>query len=182
MKAAKKYRVVFLRSVRRLLVRASVVPSSPILVTLMKEALSTSETSVLTRATWRNTSQKTPLLIVIASKTSNLTKTQLLWIYMNSFSLNLYYSLTSIQILIPTLRLYLHTSKLDSQNVGFFSQFFNSVAFSPQANYTDWVTVNGRLISVTTFVDSGVSRCQRRYPTSIIVGFLDRSRDFFSLK
>jgi hypothetical protein len=32
--------MVFLRSVRRLLVTASVVPSSPILVTLMKEALS----------------------------------------------------------------------------------------------------------------------------------------------
>jgi hypothetical protein len=40
--------------VRRLLVTASVVPSSPILVTLMKEALSSSETSVLTRATRRN--------------------------------------------------------------------------------------------------------------------------------
>jgi hypothetical protein len=45
---------VFLRSVRRLLVTASVVPSSPILVTLMKEALRYSETSVLTRATRRN--------------------------------------------------------------------------------------------------------------------------------
>jgi hypothetical protein len=40
--------------VRRLLVTASVVPSSPILVTLMKEAISSSETSVLTRATGRN--------------------------------------------------------------------------------------------------------------------------------
>jgi hypothetical protein len=38
-------------SVRRLLVTASVVPSSPILVTLMKEVLSSSETSVTTRAT-----------------------------------------------------------------------------------------------------------------------------------
>jgi hypothetical protein len=37
-----------------LLVTASVVPSSPILVTLIKEALSSSETSVLTRATQRN--------------------------------------------------------------------------------------------------------------------------------
>jgi hypothetical protein len=48
--------LVFLRSVRRLLVAASVVPSSPNLVTLMKEALSSSETSVLTRATRRNIS------------------------------------------------------------------------------------------------------------------------------
>jgi hypothetical protein len=42
------------RSVRRLLVTANVIPSSPILVILMKEALSSSETSVLTRATRRN--------------------------------------------------------------------------------------------------------------------------------
>jgi hypothetical protein len=45
---------VFLRSMRRLLVTANVVPSSPILVALMIEALSSSETSVLTRATRRN--------------------------------------------------------------------------------------------------------------------------------
>jgi hypothetical protein len=45
------------RSVRWLLVTASVVPSSPILVTLMKETLSSSETSVLTRATLRNISE-----------------------------------------------------------------------------------------------------------------------------
>jgi hypothetical protein len=40
--------------VRQLLVTGSFVPSSPILVTLMKEALSSSETSVRTRATRRN--------------------------------------------------------------------------------------------------------------------------------
>jgi hypothetical protein len=40
--------------VRRLLVTANVLPSSPILVTLMKEELSSSETSVLTRTTLRN--------------------------------------------------------------------------------------------------------------------------------
>jgi hypothetical protein len=37
-----------------MLITASVVPSSPILVTLMKKALSSSETSVLIRATRRN--------------------------------------------------------------------------------------------------------------------------------
>jgi hypothetical protein len=45
---------VFLRSVHRLLATANVVPSSLILVTLMMEALSSSETSVLTRATRHN--------------------------------------------------------------------------------------------------------------------------------
>jgi hypothetical protein len=38
----------------RLLFTANVVPSSSILVTLMKEALSSSETTVFTRATRRN--------------------------------------------------------------------------------------------------------------------------------
>jgi hypothetical protein len=44
----------FLRSVRRLLLTANVVPSSPILVALMMEALSSSKTSVVTAATRPN--------------------------------------------------------------------------------------------------------------------------------
>jgi hypothetical protein len=46
-----KFDTVSLRSVLRLLVTATVVPSPPILVTLMIEAMCSSETSVLTRDT-----------------------------------------------------------------------------------------------------------------------------------
>jgi hypothetical protein len=53
--------LVFLRIVCRLLVTASVVPSSPILVTLVKDALHSTETSVLTRAAWHNIPEDTIL-------------------------------------------------------------------------------------------------------------------------
>jgi hypothetical protein len=49
-----RVKFVFPRSVCRLLVTANVVPYSPILFTLMMEALSSSETSELTKATRRD--------------------------------------------------------------------------------------------------------------------------------
>jgi hypothetical protein len=62
--------LVFLRSVRRLLVTASVVPNSPILVALIREALSLSR---FLQEPHGVTSQKTPFFIVTVVKTSNLT-------------------------------------------------------------------------------------------------------------
>jgi hypothetical protein len=58
----------------------------------------------------------------------------------------------------------------------------NSVAFSPQANYTDWATATCWWNLVPTFVDRGVS-CGRRggSPTVVNLSFLNRSR-YFSFK
>jgi hypothetical protein len=58
----------------------------------------------------------------------------------------------------------------------------NSVALSPQANYTDWAIATCRRNLVPTFVDRGVSRSQRGgSPTVVNLSFLDRIH-YFSFK
>jgi hypothetical protein len=53
------------------------------------------------------------------------------------------------------------------------------MAFSPQANYTDWATAIARRILLPTFMDRGVSRGPRGgFPTVVKLSFLDRSRYF----
>jgi hypothetical protein len=58
----------------------------------------------------------------------------------------------------------------------------NSVALSPQENYTDWAIATCRRNLVLTFMDRRVSRGQRGgSPTVVNLSFLDRSH-YFSFK
>jgi hypothetical protein len=65
--------IVFILSVRRLLDTVNLVPSPPIIVTLMMEALSSSESSILTKS-HSVASQKTAFFIVTAVKISKTSK------------------------------------------------------------------------------------------------------------
>jgi hypothetical protein len=56
------------------------------------------------------------------------------------------------------------------------------MAFSPQANYTDWATATGWRILVPNFADRGVSRDQRGGThAEVNLSFLDRNRYVFFL-
>jgi hypothetical protein len=61
-----------------------------------------------------------------------------------------------------------------------FTNKTNSVAFSPQANYTDWATATGRRILVPTFADRVVSHCQRGGSHTVVnLSVLERNRYSF---
>jgi uncharacterized membrane protein len=63
--------IVFLFRVLRMLVTANVAPNSPILVTLIMEAIGSSATLVLTTTRQRNIPEE--FFIVTAAETSNFT-------------------------------------------------------------------------------------------------------------
>jgi hypothetical protein len=69
---------IFLRSVRRFPVTASVVRSSPILVTLMKEALSSSETSVHLLLVTTSVVPSSPILVTLMKEALSSSETSVL--------------------------------------------------------------------------------------------------------
>jgi hypothetical protein len=97
----------------------------------------------------------------------------------NSSSSAVWYMFTAEHLVIVFWTVILQLSTIE---LICFSIQTNSVALSPQGNYTDWATAICRLNLVPTFVDRGMSRGQRGGSSTVVnLSFLDRSR-YFSFK
>jgi hypothetical protein len=85
----------------------------------------------------------------------------------------LYVSVWRLTIRTVVFRDLPHSSQV---NAGTKTNKTNSVALSPQANYTDWSTATCWRNLEPTFVDRGVSRGQRGgSPTVVKLSFIDRN-------
>jgi hypothetical protein len=132
------------------------------------------------------TSQKTQFFIISAVKISKLTHS----LRVSRSGVGSYYLSETPLSLCLVVSVHTHpngTGELWIQleclydELGSHRVLTNSVAVTPQANYTDWATATGRRILVPTFANRGVSHGQRGgTPAAVNLSFLDWSHYFFS--
>jgi hypothetical protein len=150
----------------------------------MTEALSSSETSVRTRATRRNILEDDILHSHRRENLKSYTETDpvsetLCFLYLKFRTVNKVPTpiTASVTVLLQSISHIVYSPL--STNINIRKQA-NSVAVSPQAKYTDCATATCWRNLVPTFADRGVSRGQRGGSLTVVnLSFLDRNRYFF---
>jgi hypothetical protein len=137
--------IVFFHTELLLLVTANFVPSSPIFSTLMMKVIRSPETSFLTIATRRHIAED-PIFV------TNFVHKAFQRIRVPAWG----GTLSKRRLTLNFMKKYYPMNLWDVTG----TNKSNSVALSPQVNYTDWATATCRRNLVLTFADREVSRGQ----------------------